>query len=235
MKLYLFLLCGCVFFSLQADEPILHYDFSDPGIRKGGQFKTPEFVGNVEIDSEQDCIELQGKSYLSIPDSTAFSLLEGGTLFAAVKFETDSAKDGTDNAHDMLFFKNKSFLLAKDRGSLYFNLGDGKKCKNGIRCPVPIRKWCTVAVSVFKEPHNGKNYYALKIYINGELKKQDTWQFQGKDTADPVTFGKGWGGPWFMKGKVAEMRIYSVPISAAECKTLSENCLKKRVKQQKAK
>ena len=227
MKLYHFLVCGCMIFSLQAIEPILHYDFSDPAICKGGKFKVPEFVGNVEIGSEQNCIQLQPKNYLAIPDSSSLSLLEGGTLYAVVQFEADGKKDGTADAHDMLFFKNKSFLMGKDRGNLYFNLGDGSKWGKGIFCHVPIQKWCAAAVSVDKQINNNKTYYVLCMYIDGNLIKRVTWKFQGKNNTESVTFGKGWGGPWFMKGKVAEMRIYSVPLSPEECKEISEESLRK--------
>ena len=65
------------------------------------------------------------------------------------------------------------------------------------------------------------------MYIDGNLIKRVTWKFQGKNNTEPVTFGKGWGGPWFMKGKVAEMRIYSVPLRPEECKEISVKSLRK--------
>ncbi len=226
MKLYHIPVCAGMIFALQGAEPVLHYDFSGPEICKGGKFKAPEMVGNVEIDTEQNCLQLQPKNYLTIPESASLSLLEGGTLYAVVYFDDDGTKDGTDGAHDMLFFKNKSFLLGKDRGKLYFNLGDGRKWNSGIRCSLPVRNWCAAAVTVTKESHGDRNFYTAKIYLDGKLEGRETWQFKGEDNAERVTFGCGWGGPWFMKGKVAEMRIYPVPLSAEECKKISEASLR---------
>ncbi len=229
MKLYHFLVCGCMIFSLQAIEPILHYDFSDPVICKGGKFKAPEFVGNVEIDSEQGCIQIQPKNYLAIPESSSLSLLDGGTLYAVVYFDEDGSKNGADDAHDMLFFKNKSFLMGRERGYFYCNLGNGEKWQNGIYCKVPVKQWCTLTMTAAREFNKDKTktYYIVTAYINGEQSKRVTWQFEGKDNQNPVTFGRGWGGPWFMKGKIAEMRIYPAPIGSAECKKISEASLRK--------
>ena len=227
MKLYLFSVCACMIFSLQGIEPILHYDFSDPGICQGGRFKAPELVGNVEIDSELGCIQIRPRNYLSIPESASLSLLEGGTLYAVVYFDDDGGKNGADDAHDMLFFKNKSFLMGRNGGNLYCNLGNGEKWQNGIYCKVPVKQWCALAMTVAREINNGKTYYIAATYINGEQIKRVTWQFKGKDSQKPVTFGRGWGGPWFMKGKIAEMRIYPAPIGPAECKKISEASLRK--------
>lgn len=227
MRQYYFLVCASVIFSLRGIEPILNYDFSEPVIRHGGKFKAPEFIGNVEIDPKQRCIQIRPKNYLAIPDSASLSLLDGGTLYAVVYFDDDGSQDGAEGAHDMLFFKNKSFLMGKDRGKLYFNLGDGRKWKGGIRCEVPIRKWCAAAVSVTRENHRNKGFCTAKIYIDGNLKGKETWEIKGENNAEQVTFGRGWGGPWFMKGKVAEMRIYSAPLTAEECQKISEASLLK--------
>lgn len=227
MKPYLFLVYAGVILSLQGIEPILYYDFSDPGIRKGGKFRAPEFVGNVEIDSEQECIQLQPENYLAIPESASLSLLDGGTLYAVVYFDENGRKNGADDAHDMLFFKNKSFLTGRHGGKIYCNLSNGEKWQNGIFCNVPVNQWIALTMTAAREISKGKTYYTVTVYINGEQRKRVTWQFEGKGNRNPVTFGRGWGGPWFMKGKIAEIRIYPAPIGPAECKKISEASLRK--------
>jgi len=224
-------LCAGLFLSLHGAEALLHYDFSGPVICQGGKIGAPEFVGNVEIDSEQNCIRLQPDNYLAVPDSSSISLLEGGTLYAVVQFEEDGRKDGMDNAHDMLFFKDKSFLLGRDRDNLYFNLGDGRIFQKGTYVPLPDGGWRAVAVTVSKEIHGDKTFYTSSIYIDGKRTGSASWQFRGEENNESVTFGRGWGGPWFMKGKVAEMRIYPVPLTPGECKRISEESLQKYTKE----
>ncbi|MBO4491947.1 MAG: hypothetical protein J5944_11375 [Lentisphaeria bacterium] len=227
MKLLYSALCAGIALSLHGTEPLLHYDFSGPVICKGGKIGAPEFVGNVEIDSESNCIRLQPDNYLAVPESSSISLLEGGTLYAVVQFEEDGRKDGMDNAHDMLFFKDKSFLLGRDRDNLYFNLGDGRSFQKGIYVSLPGCGWFAIAVTTAKSFHGDKTFYTSSIYINGERVKDITCQLQPEDNLEPVTFGRGWGGPWFMKGKVAEMRIYSIPLTPEECREISEGSLRK--------
>ena len=231
MKTLFSVLCASLFLSLHGAEALLHYDFSGPVICQGGKIGAPEFVGNVEIDSEQNCIRLQPENYLAVPESSAISLLEGGTLYAVVQFEEDGRTNGMDDAHDMLFFKNGAFLLGRSCGMLYFNLGDGRNFQKGMYVPLPKRNWHAVAVTVSKEIHGDKTFYTSSIYIDGERMRRITCPLRPKENREPVTFGRGWGGPWFMKGKVAEMRIYPVPLTPGECKRISEESLRKYTKE----
>jgi hypothetical protein len=224
-----------MFCFLHGGEPVLHYDFSGPVIRQGGQFEAPEFVGNVEIDPEQGCIQIQPGNYLAVPESASLSLLNGGTLYAVVFLDDDGTKNGSDDSYDMLFFKDSAFLMGRSRGELCCNLGDGEKWQNGVFCPVPVKQWCTLAMSAEKQLHKGETFYIIEVYVNGEQVRRVTWRFEGKDNRAPVTFGRGFGGPWFMKGKIAEMRIYPYPVRSAECKRISEESLRRRGKESNGK
>ena len=235
MKLFCLILYTGLSLSLHGTEALLHYDFSGPVICQGGKIGAPEFVGNVEIDSESNCIRLQPKNYLAVPESSSISLLEGGTLYAVVQFEEDGRKDGMDDAHDMLFFKNGAFLLGRSCGMLYFNLGDGRDFRMGMHVPLPKRNWHAVAVTTVKTVRGDETWYTSVVYIDGERVRGITCPLRPEENREPVTFGRGWGGPWFMKGKVAEMRIYSVPLTPGECKKISEESLRKRDMQDKQK
>lgn len=222
--------------SVQSSEPqpILDYDFTEPVIRKSGQYPGPDFIGTPEMDTEEKSLILHSGTYLVVPASKNLSLRKGATLYAVVKFEDDGKTDGSDNSHDMLFFKNGEFLLGRDRNSLYFNTGDGNvpkpKWNAGVQCGnIPLKRWTALTVTI---RNTGGNNYTAQVYMDGSPVRSASFQWNGTGNAESVTIGRGWGGPWHMNGNIAEIKIFPWPLSPEECRKISDRSLSGRKSQQ---
>ena len=95
---------------------------------QGGKLPPAMVKGGATV-SETGTLKLDGKSgYVEIPKSENIHITKKGMTFSAVvKFYDDDDKEaGKPESHDMIFFKDKEFLLGRNLKQLYFNIFDGK-------------------------------------------------------------------------------------------------------------
>ena len=197
---------------------ILKYDFSSDVIRTDGAggFGVPQFMKNPSMDVIEGgrAVALEGKeSFMLVPKSENLHLNDGATILAVVKFNDSGIEGGKADAHDMVIFKDNEFLFGRSANTIYFNLMSDKKWAMTCATSFNSNAWTHLAVTLTK----CKDAYTVKIYINGD--NVFTKDFKGvilDNTLGLVNIGKGWGGPWFMNGCLAEISIYGAPLEAEE-------------------
>lgn len=211
--------------------PVLHYDFTAPVIQQGGIYKQPALPSDVKMASPEQALILAGGMWqkeLVVPESAGFSLAEGAAFYALVRFDQDGKKGGQNDAHDMILFKNKDMLFGRSCGDLYFNIGTEDKWVCSITAPkIPTKRWTALAATVTK---NGEANYTIRLYIDG--RKAAEKKFQKKIDApnsNPITIGKGWGGPWLFCGLLGRIMIFDRALTDDQIAGLSaqEPLLKK--------
>ena len=208
-----------------APAPILDYDFTAPVIVKGGRFKQPTFLRPVKIASPQTAIVLDGRNELTIPDSSALSLANGGTLHCVVNFKDNPAtKEALFRNLDMVFFKPGDFLFGRMSNKIYFNIGDGQPNKTQWKMTTyvedcPLKTWVALTGVLTKK---AEKLYNVVIYQDGkQVFNKDFRTAFAAPSKEPVTLGKGWGGPWCLDGMIAKVMIFDKPLTAAEVAALT--------------
>lgn len=218
-----------------AESPTLHYRFDSvpdgvvtnvagpelAGSLKGGAQIAPIAEGSdtkaLSLDGKTGLIEVKGAENLHIGP-------EGLSFVATVRFADDAKGAAPSDAKDMILFKGDEFLFGRDGSNLYFNLHDGKGWKSHVLAgPVPHGEWCHLAVIVKRnyEPSQGVNGYTVQLFLNGEaLKSAELPNRETPATTNPVSVGKGFGGPWFFHGDIAELAVYPRAILEGELNAL---------------
>lgn len=199
-----------------AREPLMDYDYSGYTVVHGGKFPAPVIHGETRMsDGMPTSLRLDGKgSFLTIPGGEKFTLANGGTLYAVVKFRREKA-------FGMLFFKENEFLLGYYQKNLYFNMPNGKKFNAPVYCgPVPLDEWCRAAVVLSVK--NGD--YSVRVYLNGKKSPETVFHALDYRTTDgKLTVGKGWGGVWFLSGEIAGLKVFEAPLTEAEIAELDKH------------
>lgn len=196
-------------------EPLMDYDYSGYAVVRGGKFSAPVIHGEALMpDGIPTALRLEGKeTFLTIPDGDRFSLVNGGTLYAVVKFSRGKE-------YGMLFFKENEFLFGYYQKNLYFNMPNGKKFNAPVYLgPVPVNEWCRAAAVVSVKD----GVYSVQLYLNE--KKSEKIVFRALDykpTNGKLTIGKGWGGVWYFSGEIAILKAFDVPLTDAEIAELDK-------------
>ena len=202
------LMSGIVFAADPA--PVLHYDFTAPVIRQGGKYEAPKLPGKVRMSVSPQALILtgeKGKTVLTVPNGSDITLANGGTLYALVCFDNDGKVGGKNESHDMILFKKNEFLLGRSWGGLYFNGGDGKKYGMWTvteKKMLPARKWVALAAVITA----GADGTTVALYVDGKKEAEKKFKTKFATTANPVTIGEGWGGPWYFSGKLGKILIF---------------------------
>ncbi len=219
---FLFLAFFATTLTLLAAAPdeglVLSYDF---GQADGGRVKDLSPRGNdgklergakLEVDRHGTVLELDGVTqFASVPSLTQFQVDRGLTISAVVRFED---KNPPPDDGDMILWKPETFLLARDaNGHLYFNLNDGKNWVGEVRstAKLPVGEYVHVAATAEYVDNTAQGFagYRVNLWINGE--PAGSGQFNRATfakNAQPVDIGKGWGGPWFFRGRIASVQLY---------------------------
>jgi hypothetical protein len=207
---------------------VLDYDYTSPAVKQGGIYQPPQIIGEAEILADKDAsIKLDGKkNYLKVTGGEKITLKNGGSLFVVVSFlDSDTnIKTKTGSSLDMIFFKKNDFLLGRYGKFLYFNIASNNKWEAPVYSLLPLKnsnkmKWLCLAVSVSLKNGN----YKICTYVNGKKVKVKTFKnYQYTGSSEPLTIGKGWGGPWMLHGKIAQVKIYDFPLSETEMFALYE-------------
>jgi hypothetical protein len=177
---------------------------------------------NEPTVSADGALQLNGADqYVSVPGLSSFRVDQGLTITAVVKFEDSSTQEPA--CHDMILWKTDCFLLARGQGGrLYFNIHDGKKWS----CPLyggaaaPVGRYVHVAATARRvdDRAQGFNGYHVVLAVNGEAvaggRFNDVRFSGGGQPGGDI--GKGWGGPWFFKGRMAAVSVYERALSEGE-------------------
>ena len=204
--------------ALSAADAVIDCNYAQLPPYAKSKFGTPVIQGETNMTGgAAPALQLNGKNnYFSFPASKAFSLKNGGTLYAVIK---PDAKE----SFGMTFFKNKEFLLGVyQKKFLYFCLMPNSKPAYPLFLPkVEMGKWMSVAATV---KVTGKDY-TVSLYVSGKKPVVKTFKdVDFKETDTDLTFGRGWGSTWHFDGEVALFKAFEVPLSEQEIKELDAKC-----------
>ena len=171
---------------------------------------------------------LNGKTaYAEIPDSRKIQLTQSGmTLSIVTRLRDQGIKDGQNDAHDMFFCKEKTFIFGRNCRGYYVNFHNGKKycadLKGGLL--PPAREWIHAA-AVFEylnDKAQGDVGFILRIYENGEQICSRKFLWAEPVSRDvPVKLGSGFGGgPWLLNGEIGEAAIFNRALTPGEISNL---------------
>lgn len=160
-----------------------------------------------------------------IPDSAGWHLGERGlTLVTVVKpLDCGTTGDSSDSL-DMYLSKSGEYLLGRYRECLYLNVRNGEEWVGDTleACQLPVGRWAHVA-GVIEPLQTGG--YRLAIYFNGRrIVERRFPKMRGTRGDAPVILGKGWGGPWFYHGDMAEAAVYRRALGENEIAALFARC-----------
>ena len=203
--------------ALFAAEPVLYYDFSQPVFVQGGKYKQPIIPASAKMTANPQAVQLSGNEILTVPDSADFTLSNGATFYAVVRFDEDGVTNNKADSHDMLLFKYGCFLVGRNLKNLYFNLcGKTNWCCAVLAPNVPRKAWTALAVTVKK---NAEDDYTVKLFLNGKQAVAKNYTGPVKDkTSFPITIGgtKKFGKVWNMAGLLGKIMIYDCALSDSE-------------------
>ena len=203
--------------------PVLHYDFTAPVIRQGGKYEAPKLPGKVRMSDSPQALILtgeKGKTVLTVPNGSDITLANGGTLYALVCFDNDGKVGGKNESHDMILFKKNEFLFGRSWGGLYFNGGDGKKLGMWTVTKtkmLPARKWVALAAVITA----GADGTTVALYVDGKKEVENKFKTKFARTANPMTIGEGWGGPWYFSGKLGKILIFDQALTPKQVADLA--------------
>ena len=190
---------------------------------------TPKNVilkGGAKIEDGK--LILDGKTaYAEIPDSNKIQLTQSGmTLSIVTRLKDNGTKDGKNDAHDMFFCKERTFIFGRNCRGYYVNFHDGKKwcadLKGGLL--PPVGEWIHTA-AVFEYVNDraqGDVGFHLRIYENGEQVCSKKFLWTDPVSRDfPIKLGNGFGGnPWLLHGEIGEAAIFNRSLSPGEINSL---------------
>ena len=204
-----------------------------------GKLPPAKAIGGASVS--ESGIKLDGKSgYVKIPQSETVHITpKGATFSAVVKFYDDGVK-GSPESMDMIFFKKDEFLLGRQDKQLYFNFHDGKKWIAAVMAPVEVKcnAWTHIAATVVRidDAAQGDVGYKITLFMNGEpvisKKNKDIAPQAGTNS---IEIGKGWGGPWFFNGEIAEVSMFDRALTDGEVLDLSSKLVQSIVEAEEIK
>lgn len=162
-------------------------------------------------------------AYAEIPGSQDIQLTKSGmTLSITVKLNDQGTKDGKNDAHDMFFCKEGTFLFARDARRYYTNFHNGKKycgnLKGGVAPEPGVWTHLAAVFEYVNDQAQGDVGYQVRIYENGDpvCTGKFLWaEPVGRDL--PVMLGRGLGGgPWMLNGEIGEAAIFDRALSEGE-------------------
>lgn len=169
-------------------------------------------------------LHLSGKGdYISLQGSSGRHLTRKGlTLIVTAKLkEKGTAQGALHKARDMFVSKGSEYIFSRNDNVLYFNFFDGKKWAAQVMGSAPLPgEWAQYAVTVepFDDRAQGDQGYWISFYINGEREQISKVSHAEPKAVDaPILIGKGFGGgPWYLNGEVAAVKIYERALNPAE-------------------
>lgn len=232
-KLFLILLGSCCVLSADEMEPVLAYDFTLPVIGVRGKYKKPVFKKTCRIGMPEHSVLLEEKNFMTVPESSSLTLKQGGTLHAVAYF-SGTGESQQDRDYDMVFFKRGEFLLGRDRNLCYFNAGNGRKWMMNVHAgEIHLKKWVVLTVVLIPK---GEELYQVKMFLNGKICADRNFKAHfGNPNRENLLIGQGFGGPWPLEGKLAEVMIFDFPLSDSQVRALVSRSAVSRKKDRDAK
>lgn len=230
------LLCGLTPGTWAVAAPVLQYDFGgvgDDGVvmnvagpELSGQLRGGAKVVPLPDEEAGAALELDGRAgYVEIPGSAGLHIGEEGlTILATVRFADSGTVEAAPETHDMILFKPNEYLFGRTGPRLYFNLHDGGKWAAGVvggECRPDTWTHAAVIVQRINEPPQGRVGYQVRLFLNGEMVAgREVLDCTGATTDADAHIGRGWGGPWYFRGEMAQVAVYPRAITDAELNEL---------------
>ncbi len=237
---FCFCLIACISSASAADDsPKIHYLFSPANIREGQvanlagkgyagllrggvRQQTEDSIGFLRFDGKTGFVEVQNSEGLHIGDN-------GLTIVATVRLRESSKPD-----FGMFAGKLNEYVFGtrhnRTEQALYANIRSdaalwppGEQLLGGN---IPHWQWAHVVVIFNRlyDPSQGVVGYRVSQYLNG---KPAITQTISNNTVgqnkEPLLVGKGFGGgDWFLKGDMAELRVYDRALEEGDFRKLLE-------------
>ena len=200
-----------------AQVPALAYNFMAKKIAMSGRFAAvPEWqLGKAPLIRVSDdgtwSAGLDKRTFLELPTASSLHGNKGLTLFAEVRFNQPATDKHGNNSYDMIFFKDKEFLLGRSQKGLYFNLALNGDWILHINAPQPpVGQFTKLAVVLSK---TAEEQYTYILYIDGKDVAHGEAKGKYNTTGNPLRLFIGWGKQWLFGGDVRRVAIYDEPLS----------------------
>jgi len=200
-----------------AQAPALAYNFTGKEIVMGGRFAAvPEWqLGKAPLIRVSDdgswSAGLERRTFLEPPTANSLHGDKGLTLFAEVRFNQPATDEHGNHSYDMIFFKDKEFLLGRSPKGLYFNLALNGDWVLHISAPLPpVGQFTKLAVVLSK---TAEEQYTYILYVDGKEVARGEAKGKYKTTDNPLRLFIGWGKQWLFGGDVRRVAIYDEPLS----------------------
>ena len=181
--------------------------------------------GVVSLNGESDFIELAGTESWNIGK-------QGLTCAGVFRMHDNGGDNRGKNSFDMFFSKSGTpFVFGRYGHRLYSNMADqGKAGKMGAPVfgafqPEP-GVWYHLAVvyEYYNDHAQGDVGYCTTTYLNGNRIGRGKHPFlEPVQTPGRLEVGKGWGGPWFFRGEVAEIHAVQKALNESAIAELVDN------------
>lgn len=190
----------------------------------------PEFPGRLEGGAEIRPVDATGLAALALDGRTGCVQVPGSeglhigaaglSVLATVRFADAGTVEGQPETHDMILFKPNEYLFGRTGQKLYFNIRIAGEWLAGVVggvCRPGVWTHAAVIVERIDEPPQGRVGYFVRLYQDGEVvAAREVLAGTGDVTDEPLHLGKGWGGPWFLRGEMAHLRVYDRALTAGE-------------------
>jgi len=228
-------LCRC---ACAIEDALLEYDFAAvaeagmvgnlAGAELSGELRGTWAQTALPEEGAGSVLTLDGESgFVEVPGSAGVHIGEQGfTVVATVRLADSGTVEGAADSHDMILFKNQEYLFGRTAGGrrLYFNIHDGKGWSasvTGGECRPDVWTHVAAVVERINEPPQGRVGYHIGLYQDGELVAgREILNITSARTEGTVNIGKGWGGPWFLRGDIARVAVYPRAITEGELNRL---------------
>lgn len=201
---------------------LFHYDF--------GKSNRVELLSKAQIRKGALLLDGAG-AHARIPDSKNMHLTEKGmTILVTVKLTDPVGSEKLSDLLDTFSAKGNEFIFGRNRKRLYFNFHDGKKwaAPTFANARPGTGEWAQVAAVVerYSDPAQGEVGYRVSLYLNGEKEVSQKFpNVKPRPLNVPINIGKGWGGPWCMKGEVGSIAMYGRALKDGE---IAELCSREK-------
>lgn len=214
---------------------VIHYRFdaSSAGNTVSNRVR-PEFAARLEGGAEIRPADATGPAVLALDGRTGYVQISGSeglhigatgfSAVATVRFADAGTAEGQPETHDMILFKPNEYLFGRTGSKLYFNIRIAGEWSGGVLGGVcRPGGWTHAAVIVERidEPPQGRVGYFVRLYQDGQMvASREVLNGTGDINDNPLHLGKGWGGPWFLRGEMAHVRAYDRALTPGELNAL---------------
>ena len=192
------------------------------------QFSDKDLILKGKAELKDGVVYLNGETaYIELAGTESWNIgKQGLTCAGSFKLYDASSGGGKKESLDMFFSKaGTPFIFGRYSSyghQLYSNIGSKKEPKMtapvmGEFKPEPgVWHHFAVVYEYYNDHAQGDVGYYTTTYIDGSRTGRGKHPFlEPRQTTGRIEVGKGWGGPWFFRGEVAEIQAFPQALNEA--------------------